>query len=360
MEKWRVPHGPGTHVLMDGGILFVPPEDTLQFYETYIGLVNSGTKLYVVEQKTENFRFFVDFDYKAPDKLDDSELLQFCHEIQRSISHKDPGRCVIARARVRPIADGLLKSGVHIHWPDLVVNRTEALNLRSKIIASLGEGPWDQVIDAAVYGGSGLRMLWSHKKPTGDPYVPWRDLDGTEFSKAPNVATLALFAVRTDEKPRIAETLQNVEPFEAFIRRYLEGQSQARIKKVQRKDANGWFLQTDSRWCANIKREHKSNHVWFSVHDGYISQRCFDDECREFEGTKTNLCPSLVKQLEDVAIVGSPSSGAFMDIFPNGTRGPVQEVRAKGPSVLGARSGELGAVPDQHPHVRTVGFDLGP
>lgn len=355
MEKWRVPQGPGTHLLMDGGILSVPVDETLQFYETYIRLVNSGMKLYVVEQKTELFKFFVDFDYKSQEKLDDAELLQFCSIIQSAV----PGRCVVARARVRPIADGLLKSGVHIHWPELVVNRTEALNLRSKIITSLGEGPWDQVIDASVYGGSGLRMLWSHKKPTGDPYMPWRDLDGTEFSKTPNVATLALFAVRTDETPRIAETLQNVDSFEAFIQRYLEGQGRARIKKVQRTDADGWFIQTDSRWCANIKREHKSNHVWFSIHDGYISQRCLDDECREFKGTKTNLCPSLVKQLEDVALVGSPSSGFFMDIFPNGSGGPIQKVRAKDPSVLGPRYGELGPVSDQHPHVRKVGFDVG-
>lgn len=357
MEKWRVPSGPGTHVLMDGGILSVPSEETLQFYEEYISLVNSGTKLYVVEQKTERFKFFVDFDYKSTEKLEDAELLQFCSVIHAAIG--SPGRCVIARARVRPVG-GLLKSGVHIHWPDLIVSRTEAMNFRTKIITGLGEGPWDQVIDSAVYGGSGLRMLWSHKKPTGDPYVPWRQL-GTdvEFSKAPNAETLGLFAVRTDETARIAETLQNTTQLEQFIRRYIEGQERARVKKVQRRDANGWFVQTDSRWCANIKREHKSNHVWFSISSKRICQMCFDETCREFQGPKTILTPTIVEQLEDVAIVGSPSSSFLMDIFPNGTGGEIQEVRGKGPSVFGPRSGELVPVPEQHPHVRTVGFDLG-
>jgi len=354
MEKWRVPNGPGTHVLMDGGILSVPPEETLQFYEACVSLVNSGTKLYVVEQKTELFKFFVDFDYKAPEKLDDAELLQFCSIIQGAV----PGRCVIARARVRPVGDGLLKSGVHIHWPDLIVSRTDALNLRSKIITSLGDGPWDQVIDASVYGGSGLRMLWSHKKPAGDPYVPWRALDGQEFSKAPNVETLALFAVRTDETTRPTELLQNTAGLERFVQRYLEGQGRAHIKKVQRNEHDGWFAQTDSKWCANIKREHNSNHVWFSIHSGRISQKCLDEECREFQGPKLILPPSIVEQLEDVAVVGSPSSGFVMDIFPNGSGCQIQKVRGEGSSLLGPRSGELGAVPDQRPHVRTIGFDV--
>jgi hypothetical protein len=83
---------------------------------------------------------------------------------------------MVARAQVRQVKgeDGqpTLKSGVHLHWPNVIVDRTRALNLRSKIIESLGPGPWDKVIDASVYGGSGLRMLWSHKKPSGDPYVP--------------------------------------------------------------------------------------------------------------------------------------------------------------------------------------------
>ena len=354
MEKWRVPNGPGTHVLMDGGILSVPPEETLQFYEACISLVNSGTKLYVVEQKTELFKFFVDFDYKAPEKLDDAELLQFCSIIQGAV----PGRCVIARARVRPVGEGLLKSGVHIHWPDLIVSRTEALNLRSKIITSLGEGPWDQVIDASVYGGSGLRMLWSHKKPAGDPYVPWRALDGREFSKAPNVETLALFAVRTDETTHPTELLHNTAGLERFVQRYLEGQGRAHIKKVQRNEHDGWFAQTDSKWCANIKREHNSNHVWFSIHSGRISQKCLDEECREFQGPKLILPPSIVEQLEDVAVVGSPSSGFVMDIFPNGSGCQIQKVRGEGPSLLGPRSGELEAVSDQCSHVRTIGFDV--
>ena len=173
IERWRTPKGPGTHVLMDGGILFVPPEDTIEFYSEYIQLVNSGTKLYVVEQKTEQFKFFVDIDYKAPEKLKEADLLQFVTIIHDALETKS--KCLIARAQPRAVKEGI-KSGVHVHWPDLVVTRVQAMNFRSKIITSLSEAfpfQWDKVIDASVYGGSGLRMLWSHKLPTGDPYIPW-------------------------------------------------------------------------------------------------------------------------------------------------------------------------------------------
>ena len=359
IEQWRVPNGPATHVLMDGGILFVPPEETRDFYRTCVDAINLGTKLYVVEQKTERFKFFVDLDYKAPEKLADEDLLQFCSIIHKAL--ETSSRCLIARARPRPVAEGLIKSGVHIHWPDLVVSRTQALNFRTKIIMNLMADfafDWDKIIDAAVYGGSGLRMLWSHKKPTGDPYVPWKDLGGHVFSKDPNVETLALFAVRTDEDDtRVQEVLENNGPLEEYIRRVLEGQSRTTIKKVQRHDHDGWFAQSDSKYCERLQKEHKSNHVWFAIRSGRISQRCFDEECREFKGREHILPPSIVEQLNEVAIVGSPSCSLLMDLLSDGPSSAFQKVQREGPRVLGAGPKELGKIFDQSPRVRTVGFD---
>ena len=216
-----------------------------------------------------------------------------------------------------------MKSGVHIHWPDLVVSRIQALNLRTKILLELSrchEFEWDKVIDAAVYGGSGLRMLWSHKKPTGGPYLPWRELvSGHEFPKEPSAEILELFSVRTAEEPKQTETLQNLGQIEEFIQQYVMGQRRARVKKVQRLETNGWYVQTDSRFCERIRDEHKSNHVWFSIWDGGLRQHCFNDECREFKGTEHILPPSIVEQLNDVAVVGSPAHSFLMDVFPDGT-----------------------------------------
>ena len=356
MEKWKVPRGGGTHTLMDGGTLVVPVDEIQEFHRTYIETINFGTKLYVVEQKTENFKFFVDLDYKAPEKLSDDDLLQFCSIIHESLGGDNISECLIARARPRPIG-GLIKSGVHIHWPRLIVNKTEALNLRSKLIQALGEGPWDTVIDASVYGGSGLRMLWSHKKPTGDPYVPWKQLGSSrEFSKSPE--TLELFSVRTREGVHF----ENSPPIDAsgleeYIQKYISGQENTQVKRLQRHEHDGWYLQTDSRFCENIRRNHKSNHIWFSIHSGRISQRCFDEDCSEFRGSEHILPPSIVEQLNDVAIVGSPSPSFLVDFLPDGAKKQIQEVRENGASIFGPGPRQLAALFGKSPHVRTVGFN---
>jgi Prim-pol 4/Herpesviridae UL52/UL70 DNA primase len=353
MDEWIVPKAPGTHTLMDGGILYVQDEDMDAFFQVYIEQLKHR-KLYVVEQKTHVFKFFVDLDYKAPDKLKDEALLAVCEVIHDAIG--SPGRCCIARAQPRPVKDpsgqraSLIKSGVHIHWPDLRVTKQEAISLRSRILLALPEVQevdWAQVIDSSVYGGSGLRMLWSHKKPSGDPYVPWRTLDGSEFSKEPNLETLALFSIRckaNEKKDEVSEAIIASEPIEEFIQRYLPGQRRTQVKKIQRMEegSDAWYVQTDSKYCERIRSEHRSNHVWFMLNKGRISQRCFNEECKGFVGSEHILPPSIV---DEVVTVGSPPSSSFMACLSERNLRPVPEVRTGGASILWPRSNELAAFP---------------
>jgi len=327
-----------THVLMDGGILCVPPEETNEFFREYIQTIKSGQKLYVVEQKTSRFKFFIDFDYKDPEKLSDADIMQFC-----SIIHSATGSfsdCLIARTKHRPVKEGI-KTGVHIHWPDLVVDRAEALKMRSKIILALGDGPWETIIDPMVYGGSGLRMLWSHKKPSGDPYIPWRSIHGREFSKEPDAEILSLFSVRVNgAEPSVRSEPVTIVGIEEFIQKYMMGQHKTRVKKIHKHEHDGWYIQTDSTFCENIQREHKSNHVWFSIRSGRISQRCFDETCSKFSGQEHILPPSIGEQLKHVddSILDDSSN---LDVFPVWTSENVSEVRDDGPSVFGIGPGKL-------------------
>lgn len=351
MDAWSVPKAPGTHTLMNGGILYVQDEDMDAFFQVYINQLKEH-KLYVVEQKTNIFKFFVDLDYKAPDKLKDEALLAICEDIHDAIG--SPGRCCIARAQPRPIKDPngttLIKSGVHIHWPDLKVTKQEAITLRSKILIALPEVEevnWSDVIDSSVYGGSGLRMLWSHKKPSGGPYIPWRTLSGEEFSKEPNVETLALFSIRCSANEKAdnpAEVFLASEPIEEFIQRYLPGQRRTQVKKIQRFDegSDAWYVQSDSKYCESIRAEHKSNHVWFMLNKGRISQRCFNEECKGFVGSEHILPPSIV---DEVVIVGSPPSSDFMACISERNSRPVPEVRTGGSSIFWSRPHELEAFP---------------
>lgn len=336
MELWSVPKAPGTHLLMDGGILYVPDEDMDAFFQVYIDTLKKR-KVYVVEQKTDVFKFFVDLDYKGQEKLSDEFILQICKKIHSIIG--EPGRCCIARAQVRPVKEGL-KTGVHIHWPDYNVTKQEALSARTRILLDLPRDDgidWAQVIDSSVYGGSGLRMLWSHKKPSGDPYIPWRILDGQEFSKEPNFETLKLFSIRCPLSERSSvmqeDDVPDAEPLEEFIQRYIRGQRKTQVKKIQRMEegSDAWYIQTDSKFCERIQDEHKSNHVWFLLHKGRISQRCFNEECKNHEFSQHILPPSIV---DEIVTVGSPVDICFMDRISERSQRAIPEVRASCPSIF--------------------------
>jgi hypothetical protein len=80
----------------------------------------------------------------------------------------------------------LVKTGVHLHWPHIIMSPGQALTLRVKVLDSLGEcfgqreepaNDWATALDTSVYPtpsgkkGSGLRMLGSLKKGgEGRPY----------------------------------------------------------------------------------------------------------------------------------------------------------------------------------------------
>ena len=346
MDKWRVEKGPGTHVLMDGGILQVPWEQLDEFYTEYIHAVRTGNRLYVVEQKTEVFKFFVDLDYKGETVLS-SEQIQ---ELADIMSHVvGPSRCVIARAPPRPVGD-LIKSGVHFHWPDVFVTKKEALALRTRILLELPDDPeWAQRIDASVYGGSGLRMLWSHKKEKGedtDPYVP------LGHTGPPDKKTLALFAVRTNKEP---DSELNVEltcaPLERYIQRNLKGQNLAHVRRVMRKKQNRFVVQTDSRYCERIQGEHKSNHVWFGIIGDRICQLCHDEECKKFVGREHILSPSIVEELYSNVAVDHSTYVALCDLVPD-FWWKEESVSSNGSSVLGSGSRRVETVPKPHGNVR--------
>jgi hypothetical protein len=345
MEKWLTDKGPGTHVLMDGGILQVPFEQLDEFYVESVHAVRTGKKLYVVEQKTDVFKFFVDLDYKGPEALPDDVILNLV-EVMHAVVQK--GRCLIARAEPRDV-DNQVKTGVHIHWPDVFVTKSEALALRTRILLELPDDPeWSQRIDASVYGGSGLRMLWSHKRDRGSvdsgPYTPWCDLDGNVFDCVPTAEILKLFALRTNEVSR--ETV-NVDitcaPLERYIRKYLKGQELANVRRVMRKGNDRIIVQTDSKYCERIQGVHKSNHVWFGITRGRICQLCHDDECKEqkFVGREHILSPSIVEELHSNVAVDNSTFVSIRDLVPD-FWWQEESVPQRGASILGSRPSNVG------------------
>jgi hypothetical protein len=346
-----------SHVLMDGGSLSIPFEKLNDFYLVYLNAVQSREQLFVVEQKTEPFNFFIDIDYKDDEAL----TIEQIHSIVKIICDKvdtffDNSKAIVSIAKPKP-KDGQIKSGVHINWPGLISDCENANYLMIHIVNILNnvysDKNWKTIIDSSVYGnpkkntkGSGFRLPWSYKKgkheqckgkgcpgcqDTGKitevPYLPlflYEDQTLAEIDQDPTLERLWMATVRTDKtlddvvKIPFVETSETseVRPFkkereftasqtknefvnhelnahlETFIRINMEGQSSSHVLKIF-KNGNRYYVQTNSKYCENLKRSHSSNHIWFLIDDGKIAQKCFCT-CETTEGRKKGYCKDFI------------------------------------------------------------------
>jgi hypothetical protein len=348
-----------SHVLMDGGVLSVPFDRLNDFYEKCVESYISGEKIYVVEQKTENYNFFMDLDYKDDDELTFDQIKSICKVICDKVSKFGGKDALISVAEPKPIGN-LIKTGIHINWPGFVVNRSSALALRDHVINTLnlayGSRDWKDIVDISVYGnssrntkGSGFRMPWSHKrgkheacmgrgcekcnntgKETQSEYLPvfvykhgpLSMLQKTE--QKPSVEMLHMATLRTQgtdpvliEGAREENTFTNAQTkdefknqeavllVEAFIRKHMEGQSSANITKMY-KHKNQFLVSTTSKYCENLRRAHSSNHIWFHISGDTIAQKCFCN-CETMKGRFYGFCKDfsgrrhqLPKKITDV------------------------------------------------------------
>ena len=347
-----------SHVLMDGGVLSVPFDKLNDFYEKCVEVYNSGEKIFVVEQKTENYNFFMDLDYKDDEEMSFDQIKSVCKVICDKVSKFGGKDALISVAEPKPI-DTLIKTGIHINWPGFVVNRSSALGLRDHVINTLnlayGSRDWKDIVDISVYGnnsrntkGSGFRMPWSHKKgkheacagqgcelcnntgkETQSEYLPifmYKHGPSSTLQKTeqkPSVDILHMATLRTQNmEPVIIEgtreeatftTLQTKNEFknqealllvEAFVRKNVEGQTTASITKMFKYNKQ-FLVSTNSKYCENKKCNHNSNHVWFHIVGDTIAQKCFSTTnvlrqygfCKDFSGRRHQLSKKITDVL---------------------------------------------------------------
>ena len=343
-----------SHVLMDGGVLSVPFDKLNDFYEKCVEVYNSGEKIFVVEQKTENYNFFMDLDYKDDEEMSFEQIKSVCKVICDKVSKFGGKDALISVAEPKPI-DTLIKTGIHINWPGFVVNRSSALGLRDHVINTLnlayGSRDWKDIVDISVYGnssrntkGSGFRMPWSHKKgkheacagqgcelcnntgkETQSEYLPifiYKHGPSSTLQKTeqkPSVDILHMATLRTQSmEPVIIEgtreevtftKLQTKNEFkdqealllvEAFVRKHIEGQTTASITKMFKYNKQ-FLVSTNSKYCENKKCNHNSNHVWFHIVGDTIAQKCFSTTnvlrqygfCKDFSGRRHQLSKKI-------------------------------------------------------------------
>ena len=300
--------------------------------------------MFVVEQKTQTYNFFIDIDYKDTEPLSVEDIQDICKIICDKVRRYGGHRCLISVAEPKKVDGEKYKTGVHLNWPGLVVNQDGAIALREHVLVVLytakGGVDWNEVIDNSVYGdpergsrGSGFRLPWSYKKAkcsecggkgcascedgkvTQGVYLPIFTYDEEKKlslldDATPTVALLEMATVRTPVKDVVKveppskfikegafTTIQTKDEvcdvelqsyLETFIQKYMEGQGSSRVTKIF-KHKHTYLVSTTSRYCENLQREHGSNHVWFYISGNIISQKCFC-RCETVRERKDGFC----------------------------------------------------------------------
>jgi hypothetical protein len=324
---------------MDGGVLSIPFDKLREFYDVYIQSVKANEKVFVVEQKTTTYNFFMDVDYKDEEALTLDQVKSVCQVICDKVATFKDIPCLVTVSEPKP-KDGKVKTGIHLNWYGLVVNQEGSIQLMYHVISTLEKvyptKDWTKIVDSSVYGsagtkGSGFRLPWSHKKTVHSAckgagcsecdkgkavegeYLPFYMYSGGKLEwieQGITMENLMIATVRTQDEvvtkiPELVVVCQPVRKrqegdftatetkneihdselvslLETFIRKHMEGNKDTRVLSVF-KFKNVHLVKTNSRYCENIKRNHNSNHVKIVIDDGHIYQKCFC-RCETLEG----------------------------------------------------------------------------
>lgn len=363
-----------THLLLDGGKLSVPDKDLESFHRLYSKCVTCQN-LFVVEVKQSKFKMFLDIDIKPewmPEQYSTKAVaLQIVKTARRASSAysgvESPYMVVCNRVTSgahRRNDDQKEKFGMHIVWPNWVVCKADALMFRSSLLKELYIDELiadskdllknlDSIVDAAVFKGSGLRMIGSKKINSDNIYLPclsftqgtedaeviknpWGDLDKwvsdtsihvipeeiianvrsstSSLSPSPETRSPLIFD-KTDESDErgilfntYQSSMQNIRISPAIqdtlhaIKTMVPCYSKAKITAVYRAKTGKeavFILGTDSKFCTNLAKNrglHKSNHVYLLLRQSGLYQRCFC-QCDTLDGRKYKQCKEFEGKL---------------------------------------------------------------
>jgi len=176
-----------THLLLDGGSIHVNVEKEDEFILQYTRSIMSAERNYVVECRTPIFRFLMDLDIMEEHEVQLDDLCSIVARIQKTlwefyakeeerhllsvIMSTTEAKQITKQATIDRPSICLVKTGVHLIWPDICVDNERAQTLRRAVVFDLTQtfgkrseqNSWEEVVDSAVYKANGLRMIGSRK-----------------------------------------------------------------------------------------------------------------------------------------------------------------------------------------------------
>jgi hypothetical protein len=312
LQKWRVASGKEyTHLLLNGGRLYVPDTQHTTFLNEYSNAIARGETQYVVEAKSPIFRLFIDFDFKP---IPSQDIMDAAVKSACSIAgyYFDVASRAVVLKKTVSSED---KIGVHVTWDSVYVDVKTAMSYRNHLVRKLEDAcpdvDWKDIVDAAVYrvAAGSLRMPWSSKTNAPGVYVPMSTCDSSGILKDVGEITTAsqirdwvrATCIRTpgesptktcivtsddfeEDKPTTTTTHANVAEYTTVLEQFQstlpEAYKDQKFTGMHRVGDTCVVLRSNSKKCGNKGyKEHHTNTVYFVLlKKGYAYQRCY---CRK-------------------------------------------------------------------------------
>lgn len=337
-----------THLLLDGGRVRI--EDTLidTFYKLYSQCIDQGIPIHVVEHRTKIFKMFSDLDFINETEMSHDKIEEIIKIIQEAVyfMYQSDNYVIICTTDIKKVikeSNEYIKQGIHLYWPNIIVNNENALLCRNLIIhklkTTLGEREsynlWDDVVDLTVYTTNGIRMVGSSKcsydrrdgktefiddKRVYKPVLILDSFGNRLDDKLKNWKTYDMIvetSVRTQntnitEIKQFPEHLKNIDYNECeecdtitskrlninsinyqeivrFFKIRVKDYSSDDIKKILNFDDKVYIILTKSRYCQNIERAHNSCQIYFKLSKDGLCQKCHCT-CNTMIGRKYGYC----------------------------------------------------------------------
>ena len=343
-----------THFLLDGGKLDISKDYEIfqEMYSKYIDCKN-----WIVERKTNVFKFFIDFDFNSTEIIDISNYIKIIQDVIQHIYQKTY-ICIITTAdkSKENIKSGVkyFKQGYHLHWPDIFVDKDIAKSIRKNIIVRLTTefgkiescyDNWDKIIDKCVYDANGLRLIGSDKCSISDGVKHYEnrvyiiksvyngnivDSELTKEYVSNNLLAIKQTSVRTNIN-EITKTI-NLQIYEEtedtgdtstkkgfvrldkdsyeyqaiikFFKNFMSLYRSEDIRIIQKSKENPvYIIATKSKYCQNKGDFHSHNNIYFKLTPSGFCQKCLSESegefgcCRDYQSAPIPITPGLESAL---------------------------------------------------------------
>lgn len=337
-----------THLLLDGGKVYLPKNMEKKFIENYSNEMTKNCTLYYVETRPKIFKYMIDLDIGDDHYWNREEIMKIVKYVNSIVNQfYDYGNTVICCTAPLKHKKKSVHTGIHLIWPKIFVNVEIAMMFRKAILQKIEEtmgkrdtsfqNSWEDAFDELIYTRNGYRMVGSDKLnpktriPENRLYQPLFaiDINGerTEYIKKLMENTYFLIletsiryiplknpkcmnptripdwasdevknpVKRSNIKKSLYSGAQEFITIDYFIRKHIPEYSREKslIRDVRINPDGSLYVSTDSRYCMNIGRDHNSCGVYFHVTREGLFQKCFCP-CDNLRGRKHGYCRDFI------------------------------------------------------------------